>query len=141
MDWYYPVLAGALQGEAARSRIAGKWDLFVEEGRGCRCVSDEPWVTVAETCELTLALMAMGQPVRAMELFSWVHQYRDDTGAYWMGYQMVEEIHWPQEMPAWTAGAVLLASDALCQATDGARLFVEVLDEDAAQDSERFYRR
>ena len=141
MDWYYPVLTGAVQGEAARSRIAGKWDLFVEQGRGCRCVSDEPWVTVAETCELTLALIAMGQPVRAMELFSWVHQYRDDSGAYWMGYQMVEEIHWPQEMPAWTAGAVLLAADALCQATEGARLFVEVLDEDAAQDGERFYRR
>jgi hypothetical protein len=25
---------------------------FVVEGRGVRCVSDRPWVTAAETCEL-----------------------------------------------------------------------------------------
>ncbi len=141
MDWYYPVLSGALQGEAARSQIAAKWDLFVEAGRGCRCVSDEPWVTVAETCELTLAVLASGQAARSMELFSWVHQYRHDNGAYWMGYQMVENIHWPKEMPAWTAGAVLLAADALCQVTPAARLFVDVLDEDAGQQGQRLYAR
>lgn len=141
MDWYYPVLSGALQGEAARSHLAAKWDLFVEPGRGCRCVNDEPWVTVAETCELTLAVLASGQPARAMELFSWVHQYRHECGAYWMGYQTVEAIHWPREMPAWTAGAVLLAADALCQVTPAARLFIDSLDEDAAQQSQRLYHR
>ena len=141
MDWYYPILAGVIQGEAARSHLSAKWDLFVEDGRGCRCVSDEPWVTVAETCELTLALIAMGQPVQAMELFSWVHQYRHDDGAYWMGYQMVEEIHWPQEMPAWTAGAVLLAADALCEVTPASQLFVEILHEDTAQQRERLNQR
>lgn len=141
MDWYYPVLSGALQGEAARSHLAAKWDLFVEPGRGCRCVSDEPWVTVAETCELTMAVLATGQSARAMELFSWVHQYRAACGAYWMGYQMAEDIHWPKEMPAWTAGAVLLAADALCQVTPAARLFIDSLDEDAAQQGQRLYRR
>jgi len=141
MDWYYPVLSGALQGEAARSHLAAKWELFVEPGRGCRCVSDEPWVTVAETCELALAVLASGQATRAMELFSWVHQYRHDSGAYWMGYQMQQNLHWPQEMPPWTAGAVLLAADALCEATPAARLFIDTLDEDAGQQSQRFYAR
>ena len=28
------------------------WDTFVVPGLGVRCVSDQPWVTVAETCEL-----------------------------------------------------------------------------------------
>ena len=29
-------------------------------GRGVRCVSDQPWVTAAETCELVMALDAIG---------------------------------------------------------------------------------
>jgi hypothetical protein len=43
MDWYYPVLGGAVRGDAARERLAGRWDEFVEPGVGVRCVSDEPW--------------------------------------------------------------------------------------------------
>ena len=52
MDWYYPVLGGALRGAAAAERLARGWDTFVVPGLGVRCVSDQPWVTVAETCEL-----------------------------------------------------------------------------------------
>src|ERR1019366_135373 len=32
MDWYYPVLAGALSGEAARRRIDCSWETFVMVG-------------------------------------------------------------------------------------------------------------
>ena len=39
MDWYYPVLSGALSGEAAAARIDAWWDTFVMDGRGVRCVS------------------------------------------------------------------------------------------------------
>ena len=42
MDWYYPVLTGALTGEAAKARLADRWDEFCMEGKGIRCVSDEP---------------------------------------------------------------------------------------------------
>ncbi|MDQ1455585.1 MAG: hypothetical protein QOH28_1205, partial [Actinomycetota bacterium] len=52
MDWYYPILVGVLRGRAAEARLAAKWDTFVAPGRGVRCVSDQPWVTAAETCEL-----------------------------------------------------------------------------------------
>lgn len=76
MDWYYPILAGAITGESARARLGEKWDMFVAEGQGCRCVLDHPWVTVAESCELVLALLAMGDKKRAKELFSWQHQWR-----------------------------------------------------------------
>jgi len=58
MDWFYPILTGVVQASAAHQRILARWETFVEEGFGCRCVSDEPWVTVAESCELTLALLA-----------------------------------------------------------------------------------
>jgi hypothetical protein len=61
MDWYYPVLGGAVRGEAARSRLEERWDEFVVAGVGCRCVADRPWVTGAETAELVLTLAASGR--------------------------------------------------------------------------------
>ena len=87
-------------------------DDFVEPGLGCRCVVEEPWVTVAESCELVMALLAAGDHARAVELYSWLHQWRSADGSYWTGWQMVEELLWPDEKPTWTAGAILLAADA-----------------------------
>ena len=62
MDWYYPVLTGALEGEKADLRIDAWWDTFVMEGLGVRCVSTGPWVTAAETAECALALDVIGTP-------------------------------------------------------------------------------
>ena len=58
MDWYYPVLGGAVRGQAGRDLLASRWDDFVVPGLGIRCVDTNPWVTGAETCELALALDA-----------------------------------------------------------------------------------
>ncbi|MEE4280051.1 MAG: prenyltransferase [Halieaceae bacterium] len=126
MDWFYPVLAGVYEGNAARERLSERWRDFVEPGLGCRCVVEEPWVTVAESCELVMALLAAGDHARAVELYSWLHQWRSDAGDYWTGYQFVEELLWPDERPSWTAGAVLLAADALTQYTAACRLFTRV---------------
>ncbi len=60
MDWYYPVLCGALQGQDARRRIDRYWERFVVPDWGVRCVCDRPWATMAETSELVLALDAVG---------------------------------------------------------------------------------
>ncbi|HEX9968729.1 MAG TPA: hypothetical protein VGB03_01215, partial [Acidimicrobiales bacterium] len=63
MDWYYPVLVGALPAESGAARLARGWDRFVlDEGgeRGVRCVADQPWVTTAETCECALAHLRVG---------------------------------------------------------------------------------
>ena len=60
MDWYYPVMCGALRGPAAAARIERGWSYFMRQGRGARCVSDRPWFTPAETCELVLALDVIG---------------------------------------------------------------------------------
>ncbi len=126
MDWFYPVLTGVYRGQAARARLAKRWDEFVVDGMGCRCVNDEPWVTFAESCELVMALIASGQTDKAAQVYSWLHQWRDDEGAYWMGYQFVEEIVWPEERPTWTAGAILLAADALTHHTGAAELFTSI---------------
>lgn len=126
MDWFYPVLTGAVPPSQARRHLARKWDRFVENGLGCRCVSDQPWVTIAESCELTLALLAAGDHARAVTLYSWLHQWREEDGSYWTGYQFVEDVLWPEERPTWTAGAVLLAADALTGHTAASQLFTHV---------------
>src|SRR5580700_7550237 len=70
MDWYYPVLGGAVRGAAAVARLKAGWDTFVAPGLGVRCVSDQPWVTGAETCELVLALDACGLRAQAAAMFA-----------------------------------------------------------------------
>lgn len=126
MDWYYPVLAGAVSGEAARQRIADRWDEFVVDGRGCRCVLGEPWVTIAEGCELAMTLAVIGDLDGARAMFDLQHQWRDDTHAYWMGFQYAENVPWPVEKPAWTAGAAILAADAIYRLSPAAGLFTAV---------------
>lgn len=133
MDWYYPVLAGVITGDAARRRIAAKWDIFVAEGKGCRCVLDQPWVTIAESAELTMALLVAGQRREAEQMLAWQHQWRDEEGAYWMGFQFEENVAWPSEKPAWTAAAIILATDAVTGATPASRLFAERTLAEAAE--------
>ncbi|GAA3425023.1 prenyltransferase [Streptosporangium nondiastaticum] len=113
MDWYYPILGGAVRGEAARARLAEEWDTFVEPGLGIRCVSDQPWVTGAESCELVLTLDAVGERERALRLFADMQHLRHEDGSYWTGWQFVNGRHFPHERSAYTAAAVVLAADAL----------------------------
>ena len=130
MDWFYPILAGLVVGQSARDRLNQRWTEFVEPGIGCRCENHQPWATVAESCELTLALLAAGERERAAELFSWLTQWRDADGAWWTGYQFAEQVLWPLEKPTWTAGAVLLAADALTAHTGASGLFLSPLLDD-----------
>ena len=123
MDWYYPVLGGPLRGAAAHGRLAAGWDTFVVPGLGVRCVSDQPWVTGAETCELALALDATGDHSRAIDLFGQVQHLRDLDGSYWTGWQFVNSAHYPNEHSSWTAAAMVLAADALCGASGGSGIF------------------
>jgi hypothetical protein len=110
MDWYYPILGGALRGEPARRRVTADWDRFVVPGLGVRCVDDRPWVTGAETCELVLALCALGERDLAAQLFASMQHLRHDDGSYWTGYVFDDQARWPEERTTWTAAAVLLAS-------------------------------
>jgi hypothetical protein len=115
MDWYYPVLGGALRGAAARARLDAGYDFWVRDGLGCRCVADRPWFTVAETCELAITLDACGDSERARDLLGWVQARREDDGGYWTGTVVVEGsgVVWPEERPTWTSATVVLASDVL----------------------------
>lgn len=136
MDWFYPVLTGAVPKAKAKAHLQARWDEFVKDGMGCHCVSDEPWITVAESCELVMALLAAGDHARAVNLYSWLHQWRADKGQYWTGYQYAEDLMWPDEKPAWTAGAILLAADALTEHTGAHGLFNRVELLEASEDAE-----
>jgi hypothetical protein len=89
-------------------------------------VSDEPWVTGAETAELAMALDATGNTDRALALLADVQHLRYQDGSYWTGWQFANGAHYPAERSAWTAAAMILAADALSGTTGGSGLFREV---------------
>jgi hypothetical protein len=123
MDWYYPVLCGALTGSDAHGRIHKSWDKFVVPGWGVRCVSDQPWTTMAETSELVLTLSAIDEYEQAKIVFNWLIDKKYDDGSFWMGVTFPDAVIWPEEKTAWTAAAVLLAYDALHHQTSASCLF------------------
>ena len=51
MDWYYPILGGIHSKQRISSLLTNIEDTFWVKGIGIKCVSNEPWVTAAETSE------------------------------------------------------------------------------------------
>ncbi len=123
MDWYYPILGGAVRGQQAHARIDERWDDFVVSGLGIRCVDDRPWVTGAETCELVLTLDAMDERDAALEQFANMQHLRESDGSYWTGLVYADGKRWPVERTTWTGAAVILAADALSAATPASGIF------------------
>ena len=123
MYWFYPVLSGALTGKQASDRIEKYRGRYVVENRGVRCVSDRPWITVAETSELVIALHAAGMETRAKEVFSWIRDCTFDDGTYWCGYTFPDMVIWPEEKISWTNAVALMAADCLYNLTPACGLF------------------
>ncbi len=123
MDWYYPVLGGAVRGAAGRALLDSRWHDFVVPGLGIRCVATNPWVTGAETSELVLALDATGDRDAARALLADTRHLRADDGGYWTGYVYADEAIWPEEHTTYTSAAVVLAVDALSATTAGSGIF------------------
>jgi len=123
MDWYYPILGGAIRGSEASARISQRWNEFVVDGLGIRCVNDRPWVTGAETCELVMALDAMGDQHRALQQFAAMQHLRENDGSYWTGLVFADGKRWPVERTTWTGAAVILAADALSATTGASGIF------------------
>ena len=114
MDWYYPVLVGAVAGDAARSRLAAGYGRFVIDGLGVRCVADKDWVTAAETAECAMAHLVAGEPGRAALLLHWAGHLRHEDGSYFTGMVHPQRHHFPAgERSTYSAAAVTLAECAL----------------------------
>ena len=110
-------------GRLGHALLDARWDEFVVPGLGVRCVDTNPWVTAAETCELALALDALGRRGEALRLLRDVQHLRSERGGYWTGYVWPDDAVWPAEETTWTAAAMVLAVDALSGTTAGADLF------------------
>ncbi len=124
MDWYYPVLGGALVGDEAKIRLHDQWDSFAMPGCGIRCVSDEPWVTASETAECAIAYSAIGDQQTASELLELTSLHRMPDGSYLTGIVYPQRIAFPaDEVSAYTGAAVILAADAQLQLSPAHRLF------------------
>jgi hypothetical protein len=113
MDWYYPAMCCVINGNDAKRRLSSGWDKFVIEGLGSLCSLEQGWVTAAETSELAIALAVHGEYEHSAKVFNWIHQMRDEDGAYWYGMALPNKEIWPQEKPTWTSAAVVLAADML----------------------------
>ena len=113
MDWYYPILSGAFSKSDSIELIRDKWNEFVVEGLGCKCVKEEPWVTAAESAELALALTKIGLKNEAEKILQDTFNLIDDDGLLWTGYVFKDKKFWPIEKPSWTMGAAILAGNAI----------------------------
>ena len=102
------------------ARVAARWATFVVEGRGVRCVSDRPWVTAAETCELVMALDAIGEPrARPPAVRAGCSSCAPTAAATGPAptsttrrFHLDGELY-PVEQPTWNSAAVVLAANAL----------------------------
>ncbi len=124
MDWYYPVLTGAVVGDRAHERLHRGWSRFVMGDYGVRCVSTNDWVTAAETAEAVLSLDAVGWGDRALDLLAATTRHRHEDGSYFTGIAYPEVITFPdRERTSYTTAAILLAVDAVTNSSPAAGLF------------------
>ncbi len=126
MDWYYPILGGINSKQRIVSLIEMIKASFWIKDLGIKCVADEPWVTVAETSECSIAFKKIGEDKIALELLLNAIAIVDSQDIPYMGWQFHENIYWPEETPSWTAAACILAADANNQLTPGGDLFTKL---------------
>ena len=125
MDWFYPVLSGVYNPEESALRLRERWSDFIVPNLGCRCVSDEPWITVAESAELVMALCAAEQRSEAKVLLHQLSRWQDADGGFWTGYVYRDKAVWPEEKTTWTAAAIALATDAVYCLSPAHTLFTQ----------------
>ncbi|MGD0084645.1 MAG: prenyltransferase [Acidimicrobiales bacterium] len=124
MDWYYPVLSGALEPALGGDRIDQRWSELVIEGRGVRCVADRSWVTAAETAECAITLLTLGREADATALLEWVQDQRCPDGSYMTGLVYPQRSSFPtDETTTYSAAAMILAVDALEATSPASGLF------------------
>ena len=124
MDWYYPVLTGAVVGAAATGRIRARWSELLVEGLGVRCVADKVWVTAAETAECAMAAARAGLATEADELLAWTRHLRADDGGYWTGCVHPECVRFPGgQKSTYSAAAVVIADHVLNRRSPAAAMF------------------
>jgi len=119
MDWYYPIISGALSSEEKDFYIKKILKDFYVDGLGIKCVTEEPWVTVAETSEFIITLVISNRLEEARKIFSEAMNITDENDVPYMGWQYEQNIFWPEEKPSWTSAALILAADSIYNFSSG----------------------
>ena len=125
MDSYYPILSGCLDQNEIKSYLDKIFKDFYVKYIGIQCVSEEPWVTGAETSEFIISLMIYGDQEKSVELLTDVLNITDENKIPFMGWQYEENIFWPNEKPSWTAAALIIAADTVLNFSNASNLFLE----------------
>ena len=124
MDWYYPVLTGALAGDEAYRRMESRWAEMLVAGVGTRCVADKSWVTAAESAECAMAAARAGLPAPATELLAWTRHFRAGDGGYWTGCVHPDCVRFPSgQKSTYSAAAVIIADHVLHERSPAAAIF------------------
>ena len=123
MDWYYPIISGALSSKERDFYIQKIFKDFYVDGLGIKCVIEEPWVTVAETSEFIISLVISNRVEEAKKIFSEVMNITDVNNVPYMGWQYEQSIFWPEEKPSWTSAALILAADSIYNFSSGSDIF------------------
>ena len=124
MDWYYPVLGGAVRGRAAFELLESRWEVWGAPARGTPGGPPTRGVPGAPTGARAWARAGGGDHRRALALLADMQHLRDPDGRYWTGWvygapgdpgtaEEPRNVHWPVEHTTYTAAAVILAVDAL----------------------------
>ena len=111
MDFYYPFLAGI---KDSSSEFKNYLNEFYVKGLGVKCVIEEPWVTIAESCECAIAALVSGNVNEAKMIYADIQQFQNKDGIFPTGYQYDLDIFWPDERSTWTNAAVIIAGHAIC---------------------------
>ena len=125
MDWYYPILSGCLDNKQKEFYVEKIFRDFYIKDIGIKCVIEEPWVTVAETCEFIICLMISGRNDDAKKLLTDILNISDDNQIPYMGWQYEENIFWPEEKPSWTSAALIIAADSVMGLSEAKDLFLK----------------
>ena len=124
MDWYYPIISGCLNNNENFFYVNQVFEKFYVKDIGVKCVVEEPWVTVAETCEFIISLIIVGRRKDAERLLIDVLNISDQSGIPYMGWQYDENIFWPNERPSWTSSALIIAADSVFNFSKASDLFI-----------------
>ena len=95
------------------------------DGLGVRCVSDEPWVTAAETAECAIAHAAAGDKATATELLRGPAPTATTTAPTGPASSTPSGVHFPAgERTAYTGAAVILAADTISATSAASGIFI-----------------
>ena len=105
MDWYYPVLGGALRGDRGLERIRERLGHVRRRRRSARVASATSRGSPApRRASWPSRCTRSARTTTARRLVRDMQHTRHDDGGYWTGWQFANQVMWPSERSSWTLG-------------------------------------